>query len=132
MSLTQLEIWEQRLRQALDKVDAALEAKYGKEYPLRPNRPSHGTTSNPKYDGLFSVDAKFSLGLATGHGPNYVVELRAVTFKSIPANVWQDMLDIAQATLQASLVEAFPDRLLRVSRNGDYFHITGDLAFGKN
>ena len=60
-----LRTWEKQLKEIFSNLDIHLEDKYGKLYPLQPNRPVRGTTANNAYDGLFDVGASFSLGKGT-------------------------------------------------------------------
>ena len=128
MSLSALEKWERRLRQALDKVDAALEDKYGAHFRLKPNRPERGSTANAKYDGLFSVDAKFTMGYTSECGAGYVVEMRTASSQPISGMQREAMLRDAGELLAAALAEAFPDRQLAVNRDGSHYRLTGDLG----
>jgi hypothetical protein len=128
VTLTPLEKWERRLRQALDKVDAALEDKYGAHFRLRPNRPERGTTANAKYDGLFSVDAKFTMGYTSEFGAGYVVELRAASSQPISDRQREAMLNDAGELLVEALAEAFPERRLELHRDGSHYRLTGDLG----
>ena len=124
MALTALERWESQLRRALDQVDAELEAKYGGSFRLRPNRPEQGRTANAKYDGLFSVDAKFSMGYASQMGPGYVIEMRTASAEPVSDEVRKAMLQDAGAFLADALKDVFPDREM----DGSHFHLSGDLS----
>ena len=129
MSLTELEKWELRLSAALNRVDTKLEEKFGGEFPRRANRPPSGATSNPKYDGLFGLGSAFSLGYASGDGPNYVISLRVVTYAAIPPEKWQEILLFTAEELQKELDDEFLPQELHVSIDGDILRITGDLSF---
>lgn len=128
MALTALERWERQLRRALDKVDAELEAKYGGSFRLRPNRPEQGKTANAKYDGLFSVDAKFSMGYASQMGPGYVIEMRTASAEPVADETRRAMLKDAGAFLAQALQEVFPDRDFSLELDGNHFHLSGDLS----
>ena len=129
MSLTELEKWELRLSAVLNRVDMKLEEEYGAEFPRRANRPPPGATSNPKYDGLFSLGSAFSLGYASGDGPNYVISLRVSTFSAIPVDKWEAMLNFTAEQLQIELDEEFLPQKLNVSIDGDILRVSGDLNF---
>lgn len=129
MSPTRLEQWEDRLDDVLEAVDHELEKRYGDRYPLRPNRPEHGATANPAYDGLFTVIAKYSLGLGSEHGEGYVVEVRISTLTRVPDDVEETIRDEAVDLLRAKLPAAFPDRTVEVKRDGTLYKICGDLSF---
>ncbi|HPY89857.1 MAG TPA: hypothetical protein PLT23_03960 [Lentisphaeria bacterium] len=128
MTLTALERWERQLRQALDKVDAELEAKYGGSFRLRPNRPEQGQTANAKYDGLFSVDAKFSMGYTSQKGPGYIIEMRTASADPVSDKARQAMLKDAGIFLADALKDAFPDREFSLEMDGSHFHLSGDLS----
>ncbi len=131
MSLTALEKWERQLRLALDQVDAKLEEKYGGTFKLHPNRPEHGKTANAKYDGLFSVEAKFSMGFVTQRSPGYVIEMRTATPERVTTKIKQQMLNDVGEYLLEALEEFFPGRILHLDRDGSHFHLSGDLSLEK-
>ena len=129
MSLTELEKWELRLTELLNTVDMRLEERYGDEFPLRPNRPPAGATGNPKYDGLVALTSSFSLGISSGNGPNYVVNLRLSTFKNISQEKFDEMLLFAYSEIKEGLARTFPGKDITVVRDGDALRIVGDLDF---
>lgn len=120
--------WERRLRKVFDRIDAYLEARYGDRYPLRPNRAEHGETANCKYDGLFEVDGKFTVGIGSEHGSGYTVEVRLATFSPVPARVREQIMDDVVDILKQELPKAFPGRELQVSKEGSMYKIHGDLS----
>lgn len=120
--------WEAALRRALDSVDHALEERFGDLLPLDPKRPPRHATASPKYDGLFAVDGKFSLGLVSRSGPGYVVDVRVASSRT-PSPVQREaVLDAAEEALREALREAFPGKTLHVRREGQVLRITGDLS----
>ncbi len=123
-------VWEQKLKTVFDRIDAELEQRYGKEYPLHPNRTELGSTSNPEYDGLFTVSGKFTAGFGSEHGPGYTVDLRVATLSHVPRAVKEQMLDEVIDLLKRYLPDAFPGRELQVSRDGATYKIHGDLSLG--
>lgn len=127
--MTDLEKWELRLSAVLNRVDAALEENFGEKYPRRPTRPPAGATSNAKYDGLFGLASAFSLGYASGDGPNYVITLHVVTFSPISHEAWEELRTFTAEKLQIELDAEFLPQKLVVSRDADVFRITGDLNF---
>ena len=131
MSLTALEKWERQLRQALDQVDARLEDKYGGSFKLHPNRPQQGQTANVKYDGLFSVEAKFSMGFVHHRAPGYVIEMRTATAEPVTEKVKRQMLDDVGDFLTQALEEFFPGREMHLERDGSHFYLSGDLQLEK-
>jgi hypothetical protein len=121
-------VWEDKLKQAFDEIDAELEEQYGDRYPLHPNRPPLGTTANPEDDGLFNVGASFTAGYGSEHGRGYVINVRMATLVRVPPDV-QEVMEVQVAEmLRARLPSFFPGRELRVERDGHVFKITGDLS----
>lgn len=129
MSLTELEKWELRLSAVLNRVDQKLEERFGADFPRRANRPPSGATSNPKYDGLFSLGSAFSLGYASGDGPNYVISIRLATFSTIPSETWTEILQFTLEQIQKELDDEFLPQKLTASIDSDIIRITGDLNF---
>ena len=123
--------WEKNLKKVFDEIDDHLEAKYGSDFPLRSTRPKKGTTSNKEHDGLFRVGAAFSAGFGSELGRGYIVEIRMVTFRRIPAAVRTKIEEDVVTKLNELLPEAFPDKDLEVSRDGPIFKIHGDLSLGQ-
>lgn len=122
--------WEEVLRQVFERIDTSLEEKYGRDYPLHPARPRHGTTASREADGLFDLGAAFTPGYGSEHGTGYVVQVTMATLSSVPASVKEAMeLEVVER-LAAELPVAFPGRDLRVERDGPVFKIVGDLSLG--
>ena len=132
MAFTTLEQWERRLRETLDSVDLALEERYGSQLIRNPRRPAAGTTSSRKYDGIFAIDSKFSLGLMTGDGPSYIIELRTFTLGPLPPETMELLLVELGALLPTALAAAFPNQELYVARRDNQYRIFGDLNFQQN
>lgn len=124
----ELQKWETTLRGALGAVDRQLEERYGSRYVLRPNRPPAGQTASFTADGLFSVSAKYTTGIGSPTGEGYIVEIRAATFETVPAEVREDILGMAATHLAKELDRAFPEQELDVTREGRVLKIRGDLA----
>lgn len=127
MSLTKLEQWEKTLREALDGVDVQLEQLYADKLIRRAGRPASGETSSRKYDGLFALNAMFSLGVNTGDGPGYVIDIRTATAGSVSPEMREAIMVDAAALLLPAIAAAFPGRELQVTRFGDRFRLTGDM-----
>ena len=123
-------LWESRLKRIFVKLDEYLEERYGRRYPLHPARAQRGSTANNAYDGLFNVGASFSAGIGSEYGPGYVVEVRMVTLSHIPVKVRAEIEDIALKYLRRELPVEFPDRELKVERDGQIYKIYGDLSLG--
>lgn len=122
--------WEGQLKQVFDRIDHALEDKYGHLYPLHPSRPDRGDTSNPESDGLFNVGASFTAGYGSEHGPGYVVEVVISTLQRVPRDVEERIDEEVVTLLREELTKQFPGRTLHVSRDGQVYKIHGDLSLG--
>jgi len=110
-----------------DRVDDHLEEKYGRKYPLHPARPTRGTTSSKAHDGLFNLGASFSAGYGSKRGPGYVVEVRMVTLPRVPQYIRNQIEEEAVERLREELPREFPDRELKIERDGQVYKIHGDL-----
>ncbi len=122
--------WERKLSELFDKIDAELEAAYGDRYPLHPARAMQGKTANPEHDGLFNVGAAFSAGYGSQHGSGYVVRLRVVTLSKVPKPIIEEMENLIVERLREELPKVFPNRNIKVTRDGPIFKIHGDLSLG--
>jgi len=120
--------WESRLKAVFDRIDVELEERYGGTYPLHPARARRGTTSNHETDGLFNIGAAFTAGFGSQHGRGYVVSVRMATLADVPDNIRETIREAVVARLEVLLPEAFPERDLRVERDGDIYKIVGDLS----
>ncbi len=122
-----LEKWEDRLQDLFDRVDHALEVKYGELYPLRPNRPEHGRGVTPDADGLFDLGVSFSVGIGSKYGPGYVFRVKLATLERVPADLVEKLENEVVELLAQELPREFPGKDLRVARDGHVFKIFGDL-----
>lgn len=122
-----IEEWESKLKRVFDRVDDHLEEKYGRKYPLHPARPTRGTTSSKAHDGLFNLGASFSAGYGSKRGPGYVVEVRMVTLTRVPQYLRNQIEEEAVERLREELPREFPDRELKIERDGRVYKIHGDL-----
>ena len=120
--------WEDRLKSVFDQIDIELEERYGGRYPLHPARARRGTTANHESDGLFNIGAAFTPGFGSEHGKGYVVSVRMVTLASVPEDVRETIREAVADRLEVLLPEAFPERDLRVERDGEVYKIVGDLS----
>ncbi len=120
--------WEFRLKKVFAEIDAELEQIYRGRFPLHPNRPIGGTTSNPSMDGLFNVGASFSAGFGSRLGPGYVVDIRLSTLKRVPKDLKFELRDRVQALLIDKLPSAFPNKILHVNQERKHLRIHGDLS----
>ncbi|HMP73080.1 MAG TPA: hypothetical protein PKE55_07435 [Kiritimatiellia bacterium] len=120
--------WEKQLQHVFDEIDHIMEDRYGDRYPLHPNRPPRGATSNPSADGLFDLGAAFTAGFGSIHGRGYVVQIRLSTLARIPAEVIEQIEQEILELLREKLPKAFPCRSLSIERDGHSFKIVGDLS----
>jgi hypothetical protein len=122
-----IEEWESRLQRVFDRVDDYLEEKYGQRYPLHPARASRGTTSSKAQDGLFNLGASFSAGYGSDRGAGYVIEVRMVTLTRVPHYIRSQIEEDAVQCLREELPKEFPNRDLKVERDGQIYKIHGNL-----
>lgn len=122
--------WEKELKQIFDEIDVHLEDTYGEKYPLHPVRADEGETANPEQDGLFGVGASFSAGYGSKYGPGYIVRLQLSTLSRVPKSVVEEMEGVVVERLKEALPKVFPDRDLKVDRDGPVWKIHGDLSLG--
>ena len=126
-----LEIWEKKLKELFDEIDDYLEDRYGDLFPLHPQRSKRNRTSNKEQDGLFNVGASFSMGVGSRFGPGYVVEVRFSTLSRVPEDLKRRMEREVAGILRRRLPAVFPERRLKVRRDGGSYKIYGDLSLGK-
>ena len=123
-----LEEFEERLDEVLADVDRALEERWAGRWPLHPSRPAAGEAANPRYDGIIRVTAAFTAGFGSERGPGYLLRVEPATLEDVPAADREALEDEAAALLREGLAAAFPDRDLRVERDGGSYKIFGDLS----
>jgi hypothetical protein len=122
-----LQEWEKRLDRILAQIDERLEERYHGQFRLHPARPEHGTTANRAYDGLFHVKANFTLGIGTGSGRGYMLDVRVSTLERISPETRAEILDFTLTELNRLLPEEFGAGLEAVPEaNG--VKIVGDLS----
>ena len=120
--------WEKQLKGMFDKIDIALEKKYGDRFKLHPVRPRHGKTSSRSMDGLFNVGASYSAGFGSKYGAGYVVDIRLATLERVPAELKHELRDRVQAMLLELLPATFPGKALQVDKERQHLRIHGDLS----
>jgi hypothetical protein len=119
--------WEQRLKEVFDDIDHEIEDEYGERYPLHPSRPERGETSSPSADGLFELGASFTPGFGSRFGRGYLVGIRLATLSKVPPDVIEEIEEKIAGLLEDKLQKKFPQRAMRVERDGHSFKILGDL-----
>lgn len=122
--------WEHQIKSMFDDIDDWLEKKYGATFPLHPNRPERGMTANKEMDGLFNVGADFTTGYGSKLGRGYIVNIRMSTLEHIPENVRQCIEEDVEDLVREKLPLVFPNRALRVERDGKMMKIIGDFRLG--
>jgi hypothetical protein len=123
--------WEERLKALLDEVDDVLETRYGGLYPLHPARKKRGQTANKEQDGLFDIGSSFSPGFGSDIGRGYIVTIDMVTLAHIQSEIREKIERAAVRLIREKLRDYFPERDLRVGRDGDVIKIYGDLSLGE-
>ena len=76
---------------------------------------------------MFNVGASFSAGFGSRLGPGYVVEVRLATLERVPPPIREKIEEEVVDLLRHELPKAFPERHMRVDRDGPVFKIYGDL-----
>ncbi|GAB6090964.1 hypothetical protein [Spirochaeta dissipatitropha] len=123
--------FDRQMKEMFDIIDHELEDLYGHDYPLHPSRPARGKTANPAADGLFNVGVSFSAGYGSSRGRGYVLNVHMSTLAHIPKEKREEIELKTVSLIEQHLPEFFPERELRVERDGPVFKITGDLTLGK-
>ncbi len=119
-----------RFKAMFDQIDGNLEERYGRIYPLHPNRPKRDTTSNPQADGLFTIGADFSPGYGSKLGRGYLLDVHMSTLEQISDDDrWMIMEEVVNQVREL-LPQYFPERDLEVFAEGDHFKIVGDFSLG--
>ncbi len=112
------------------EVDVILEDHWGNAFPLHPNRPKRGATSNPEMDGLFEIAPDFTVGLNSQKGRGYIVSLRVATLEKVPSEIYENFMEESARLIAERLPIYFPGRKLTVVRDGKVFKIIGDFSLG--
>ena len=119
--------WENTLKAIFNEIDDYLEDMYGGLYPLHPARMKRGETANKSYDGLFDVGASFSAGYGSKYGRGWIFDVHISTLSHVSEDIREQIYTDAVNRLQKLLAEHYPDRAIRVEKDGPVFKIFGDL-----
>ena len=122
--------FDDRLKKLFDEVDNYIEDRYGDRYPLHPMRPARGETSNPEADGLFNVGANFTPGFGSELGRGYIIDVSMSTLEKVADEVRREIYEAVAHKVRELLPVHFPERDLRVRRDGNHFKILGDFSLG--
>lgn len=113
-----------------DDLDKYLEDTYGDRYPLHPNRLARGKAASVAYDGLFSTGTQFTMGYGSKAGRGYIVDIDIVTLSRVDERDKEMIETSAVSYLQKLLPIYFPDRALRIVKDGNLYKIIGDFSLG--
>lgn len=122
--------FDKKMKSITDAIDGVLEDEFGHLFPLRPNRPERGTTSNVNHDGLFAVQSRFTPGYGSEYGRGYLFEIQLSTLESVSFPVKEKIYARGIELLAQELKTVFPDKELEVVRDGRLIKIVGDLSLG--
>lgn len=120
--------FERTLKSMFDEIDDYLEDRYGNLYPLHPNRTKRGGTSNKESDGLFNVGCAFSAGYGSQYGRGYVIDVHMSTLSDIPEEVKMIIERETVELVGVKLKTFFPNRNLKVEKDGNIYKIFGNLT----
>lgn len=121
---------EQTLSRMCSDLDNYLEDKYGRTYPVHPNRPIRGKAANPAHDGLFSTGTMFTLGFGSKYGRGYILDMEIRTLTPVDPATRRMIEEDGVSFLSGRLKDYFPDRDLRIERDGRVWKIVGDFSLG--
>jgi hypothetical protein len=79
---------------------------------------------------LFNVGATFSAGYGSEYGKGYVVEIDMVTLTYVPDDVSSKIEIEVLEMIRDRLPKYFPERNLKVRKDGNVIKIFGDLSLG--
>lgn len=127
MSNPLLQKWENKLQSIFDRIDTHLEEKYGDAYPLKYNRPPHGCGVTPDTDGLFELGFSFTLGISSQLGPGYVFRIKLATSSRVSPDFYTKIENEVVDMLKEELPKEFPDKELKVAKDGKNYKIYGNL-----
>lgn len=122
--------WENTMKTMFDEIDDFLEDKYGRLFPLHPNRMERGETANKESDGLFNVGAAFSAGFGSRLGRGYVIQIHMSTLAHVPEELREIIKKETADLVRNKLTVYFPGRELNVEKDGNVYKIYGDLSLG--
>jgi hypothetical protein len=125
-----LRAFENQLKALFNEVDHQLEDRWGNLYSVHPNRPRRGETADPEMDGLFEVAPDFTPGIGSEMGRGYIISLRVATLDRLDHERYEALMQETADIVKALLPRYFPERDLRVVRDGSRFKIIGDFSLG--
>lgn len=124
------EEFEAKLSQLCAALDNRLEDRYGKLFPIHPNRPKRGEAAYPGFDGLFSTSVAFTLGIGSQYGRGYVMNIDVRTLDYVDPDFMTEVFNEALVFVNSNLPVYFPERDLKLVKDGRVLKITGDFSLG--
>ncbi len=124
------EEFEAKLSQLCATLDNRLEDRYGKLFPIHPNRPKRGEAAYPGFDGLFSTSVAFTLGIGSQYGRGYVMNIDVRTLDYVDTDFMTEVFNEALVFVNSNLPVYFPERDLKLVKDGRVLKITGDFSLG--
>ncbi len=124
------EEFEAKLSQLCAALDNRLEDRYGKLFPIHPNRPKRGEAAYPGFDGLFSTSVAFTLGIGSQYGRGYVMNIDVRTLDYVDPDFMTEIFNEALVFVNSNLPFYFPERELKLVKDGRVLKITGDFSLG--
>ncbi|MDD4011933.1 MAG: hypothetical protein PHI83_07280 [Sphaerochaetaceae bacterium] len=121
---------EEKLQRLCDELDSYLEDRYGKLYPLHPNRLPRGKAASGIYDGLFSTGTMFTLGYGSVYGRGYIIDVEIRTLSKVDPEDRERIDADAMAFLERNLKKVFPRRELSIVKDGPVYKLIGDFSLG--
>lgn len=123
--------FDRRMKAMFDEIDHELEERYHAHWRIRRNRPERGKTSNPEADGLFNVGVYFTPGFGSELGRGYLVDIILATDEKVSPEAREEVEEHTKHLLEKLLPVHFPERNLKVDRDGPMYKIHGDLSLGE-
>ena len=95
-----------------------------------PIAPPRGRAARVAYDGLFSTGVKFTLGYGSEAGKGYLVDVEISTLDRVEPQQRARIEEDAVRFLSEHLKDFFPERDLRIVKDGKVYKIVGDFSLG--
>lgn len=125
-----IEAWDMALHRAICTVDRMMELRFGGSFTLRPNRPAHGTTSNPQMDGAFNIGLVFTPGYNSRLGRGYWLDLEVGSRTTPAPHDYELWLCTCKELLEVELNKELPGRGLHFELDSGRYKLLGDFSLG--